>query len=270
MRFTTMTSLRKRHAILIESSMVDGEDHLPGAVKDVRSWQSFLTSNLGGAWDEGEISCLSMPTSESVARLIRLHSDGYVFIAFSGHGFERVNRDGTTTKMLCLNDREKSVPTDAISPKKFATAIFDCCRGLDFSILRAEVGMESYACAMDSAELANENFSQNSIIWQGRQACKKAFLSGLSRGEMSKTVNMFACSMNESANDNAEVGGYYTTLLIRGAMDWNLNLRQNRLSPIIYTTRDAHFYAKENMSDFGSSQHPEYTPLSVAYPFAVG
>ena len=267
MNYLNTTAMMKRHAILIESSRVRGEEALPGAVKDIQNWRAFLMSDLGGAWDEGEITTLSMPKSAEVARLVKAHSDGYVFFAFSGHGCERINEDRTTTKMACLNDDEKDVPIETISPEHFATTVFDCCRGLDFSGIKTGAVTESYV--MDSWAASCKNSSQDFTRQQLRQTRKSAFLGKLYSGSESQMLRMYACSQGEGARDNGAVGGFYTTLLIAGAKEWEAREAWRHQDPIFYTTREAHTYAEQNMSSAGSSQHPEYTPISVNYPFAV-
>ena len=56
----------KRHAFIIESSNVIGQKDLPGARIDQKSWISYLSSNLGGAWHNSEIKTYSKPKWSSL------------------------------------------------------------------------------------------------------------------------------------------------------------------------------------------------------------
>lgn len=73
---------------------------------------------------------------------------------------------------------------------------------------------------------------------------------------------MLACSKGQGAGENPSAGGYYTSLLMQSAIDWN----GQRSAYQIHSTKEAHDYAARFLPP---QQTPEYSPLSLAFPFAV-
>ena len=256
--------MNSRFAIIIHSEdiFVQGLEKIPGAKKDADNWIAFLKSDLGGSWNANEIIVLHKPPKAVVSALIAKHVNDYVFMAFSGHGFEDVSGI-----KVCLNDGELAVPASQISPSKFGTVILDCCRGCD----DADIGLikEGEMFAFDNAII-------NSEYGRLRRAASAAlhqdvFMRFLSMRDTRSVVNMYACSKNEGAGENPLNGGYYTSLLIRGARNWGSEVAK----PIGYsngkefTTFDAHNFAAVNMPAYNKQQQPEYRPLFQSYPFAV-
>ena len=262
----------KRFAIIIESSDVQGKDDLPGARLDAQNWERFLKSDLGGAWSGNEILVLNKPSSWLVKARLEEHADDYVFLAFSGHGKEDPY---THIIKACLNDVEKYVPVDDISPKAFGTSVFDCCRCFDSS------GRMVTATCFDSMEGIQQNKialanARQSPIMEARIAAvlrsqrhRTSFLTALDEKKSRLYANldpvrMFACASDESAMDGDEkAGGYYTTFLIESAEVWG------RQAHGVYSTKKAHDDACVRMAKKNPQQHPQYVPLWQAYPFAV-
>lgn len=264
----------KRLAIIIESSNVKGQQYLPGARIDAGNWRSFLMSDLGGAWRENDaIVPLSKPKSTDVQNLLNTCKDCYVFLVFSGHGFMEYNYSSRRYETkICLNDNEQAVLLDAISPRRFGTAIFDCCRGIENAQGSIKIANESFAAgrntsfwiAMDSA---------NQIVLNARRSIQETissvFSSYIEAMSTHVSVRMYSCSRGESAGEDVNAGGYYTTLLIQGARNW---YDEQRLKPnyAVYNTKQAHDFACEAMKEVNPLQHPEYSPLWQWYPFAIG
>jgi hypothetical protein len=66
-------------------------DRLEGIVNDVDNWKNFLSSNIGGAWEENEneIIVIEDPTPEDINELNTFFYNNdfdFLFLAFSGHG----------------------------------------------------------------------------------------------------------------------------------------------------------------------------------------
>lgn len=262
----------KRFAILIESSHVAGHDDLAGARKDIQLWKSFLMSDLGGAWDTSEIVELHMPSLNLVKGYIKAHLGDYVFVAFSGHGKEEEYTDGTSTIFACLNNSDGYVKVDEITPQYKGVAVFDCCRWNDGTLIKKGFALANAVPAMDSIV---ENTQRYAVTDCERKTIrlnkKKAYLDYLEKCG-TYPVQMFACAKRESANDD-ENGGFYTTLLINGAKQWEKDIAWKFSNYIVYTTKQAHDYASAKMfPERGSSQKPEYRSASFnqQYPFAVG
>lgn len=268
--------MHKRFAMIIESSNVRGQADLPGAKRDAMNWCSFLMSDLGGAWRSDEIVVLNKPSSTTIKGLLNTYNDRYVFLAFSGHGYEDYNpySRAYVTK-ICLNDSEQDVVIDGISPERWGTAVFDCCRGVENGQGHIKIANESFSAtrrstfgtAMDSAEYLIAN-SANFRAQIQEKICK-VFLQEIERMTTHAAVRMYSCGRDESAGEDPNAGGYYTTLLIQGAKAWAEGQRSSQYYAV-YNTKQAHDFAVEAMQEVNSEQHPEYDPSWQAYPFAIG
>jgi hypothetical protein len=245
----------KRKAVLIESSDVKNHTELPGARMDIENWKEFLRSDLGGAWNDSEIVSLHKPFSSDVEGALKVDSDSYCFVAFSGHG-----GDG----FVVLNDYLGEFAISSLKPKtQQGTVIIDSCRGVTQNYtIRAKMAIanEIVNRSLASARLSEgqrnrlENFT---IVTTHRQSWEGAF-SRASAG----IVEMLACSKGQAAAEDPSAGGYYTTLLLQSAEVWE----QEKTSSGIQTTKDAHDYAAAKLPP---QQTPEYRPSGLAYPFAV-
>lgn len=266
----------KRFALIIESSNVKGQSDLPGARQDAANWRSFLMSDIGGAWTPDEIVVYNKPSSATIKTFLSAYKDRYVFLAFSGHGYEEYNlysREYVTK--ICLNDFEQGVAIDSISPGRLGTAVFDCCRGVENGQGRVKIANESFSATCrspfvatcDSAErlVANSANSQVRI----RELIAKVYLQEIEKLSTHAAVRMYSCSRNESAGEDPSAGGYYTTLLIQGAKDWGEAQKANKYCAV-YNTKQAHDFAVEAMKEVNPSQCPEYKPSWQSYPFALG
>ena len=116
----------KRRAIIIANPGLEGtESYLGGVLKDISNYQSFLCSELGGCWLEGEIVKLIRPSVNRVRNTIQgLSNVDYALIIFSGHGCHDTQRDST---VVDLGDED----IDSIELRSGAskqTLILDCCR----------------------------------------------------------------------------------------------------------------------------------------------
>ena len=266
--------MSSRFALIIESSNVSGEKDLPGARADAKNWKSFLMSNLGGAWNEDEIIVREKPEAEWVRRIIRNHADGYMFLVFSGHGQMVLDRTTWTYKScVCLNNKERDVGIDSIMPQHKGTAVFDCCRGMPQSGAFAKCGRvlnESFA--LDG--LSNESVALNAMKSYIRARCRHGFERGIDSLDSFRAVKMFACSEGEGAGEDPSAGGFYTSLLIGSARDWECadQKRGGILIPgvNVLSTYEAHEIACIGvMAKTKGGQVPKYSPSGQAYPFAI-
>ena len=267
--------MTKRVAIIIESSNVRGLADLPGARLDATNWRSFLMSNLGGAWSTDEINVLSKPSKGLVQALLNEYMSRYVFLAFSGHGFEeyRYSLKRYITK-VCLNDTEQSVAIDEITPARLSTAVFDCCRGLDEDQGQIKLANESFSAA-HPISLSATNGSMGPLSCnsarrnQTQETIGSLFLRKIDDLYIKDTVYMYSCGRDQEAGEDPSAGGYYTTLLIQGAKIW-AEAQRNNSQYAVFNTKQAHAFACEALASMGLSQQPEYTPTWQSYPFAIG
>ena len=271
--------MTKRFAIIIESGNVAGQDDLPGARKDAKNWEAFLRSNAGGAWSEDEICVLHKPTSAEILDKEALHQDEYIFFVFSGHGEEfRDRRTGQYSTRICLNENELSVDAKSLVPSRFGTSLFDCCRGVEGGRGHMTVLNSSARAARGTIAfmtLSSKSASDDDVTESGKtfsvseKGCRSRFLNALDFRTQDPTVYMYSCGIDEGAGEDPEAGGYYTTLLIKGAEDW-FKKQKSKRNYDIFTTRQAHDYAVEQMRMIAPQQHPTYEPTGQQYPFAVG
>jgi hypothetical protein len=241
----------ERHAILIESSDVKGQDDLPGARNDITNWQTYLKSNLGGLWKSNEITVLRKPKTSSVKTLIYLNSSSYCFVAFSGHGF--YDKKDSITK-VCLNDEELSVSISELKPKGTkGTLVVDTCRGVEKT---QKALVES--CTRSDSFMGKVNLDRSeSALWFRNLITSP---NGI--------VTMYSCDVTQSAgefSDDPNKGGYYTTILMLSANQW-VSTQKNYNT--VYTTLHAHTHTALSMQDAFPQQKPQYEG-NAYFPFAV-
>jgi len=259
----------KRKAILIESSNVNGLDDLPGARVDIENWKSFLKSDLGGAWEDSEIVALHKPVSQNVSDHLKVDSDSYCFVAFSGHG-----SDGS----VALNDHwvNDGYPIESLKPKSNkGTVIIDSCRGvagiMNFSFTKAAFANEiGHAVALNAQRgrdvvfaTSNELSERRILIRSGSVIKPREKWEESVKASSTGIVQMLACAKGQGAEDDPDAGGYYTSLLLQSADLW----KTSGTSASIHTTKDAHDYAASKLP--AQQQSPEYTPTWLTFPFAV-
>lgn len=198
----------KRVAVLIQSPL-SGRDYLSGVGVDIASWQSFLTSLPGGAWNDDEIVVLKNPSKTTLkSSLILAKYSDFAIVAFSGHGF--VQRDeflGVPETFLYLNeseDRSESVISEyELNPGTPRCVLsFDCCRKIESTVLAESVN--------DDADFSRVSESDREFfrIEYERQVmrCEK----GCSR--------LYAASLNESASDQPS----FTQILTSFVKKWSM------------------------------------------------
>jgi hypothetical protein len=255
-----------RKAILIESSNVKDQTDLPGARVDILNWKSFLNSELGGSWLDSELEILNKPFPSQVDNALKVATDCYCFVAFSGHG---------CNGSVLLNEYYHNHPISALKPKsERGTLIVDACRGVADPValfanvkvamlnasLTKSVAVEAlqgrstvFCSAMDTSRILNriQRTASNRSRWD---SALNASLRGV--------VEMLACAKGQAAGENPSAGGYYTSLLMQSAELWD----QRTIQPSTHSTKDAHDYAAAKLP---SQQTPEYSPSWIDFLFAV-
>lgn len=261
----------KRKAILIESSDVKGQKDLPGARVDIDNWTLFLKSENGGAWKQSEIAILRKPFSNEVKALLDANKDSYCFVAFSGHG---------SNGAVVLNDHIDSFAVENLMPQgERGVLIVDSCRGFsgarqyNFSTGGRLVHGKMGSFANESRErilASNAQSTETFELLENRTAnvrhyyASSAFITWTEALKNSNrgVLKMYSCSAGQAAGEDPESGGYYTSLLLEGAEVWV----KAQYYSAVYSTKQAHRYAAERLP---SQQVPEYTPLTIEFPFAA-
>lgn len=267
----------ERFALLIDASNVKGLKDLPGARNDIDNWKDFLTSKLGGSWiyssdeEKSEIIIRKKPMSGDVKNLLVANKSKYCFVAFAGHGFHDKKRD---KDYVCLNDHNHDCPLSIITPdSNQGTLVVDACRGFEDAHVVASIE-KSASHSRQNLIVANEATELRALSAGSRTAFSNVYYADTDwamhlRGCGTGIVKMLSCAKGEAADDirvnGVEKGGIYTTILMRSAMRWE----KANLYSHLYKTDQAHTDTVKYMAANFPQQHPEYSPLTVAYPFAV-
>ena len=252
-----------RHAIIIESGNVKGQDDLPGARLDFDNWVRFLQSDRGGAWeDEVEISKFHKPKVSEVTECLTKHCWDYVFLAFSGHGFQVGDYVS-----VCLNEDELAVSESYLTPT-FGTVVLDCCRGPGGE--RGGMVVEAMDSGLGTFSFLNSQSVQSRLLnrYLRRTNIKSAFMDEIKRHWSFDQVHMYACTKGQGADEDSTAGGLYTTMLIGQAESWGRNVNVVNLSNC-YSTLDAHNDVVAELRIQGAQQTPVYAPQNQEYPFAI-
>lgn len=103
---------------------------LAGVSADVEAWKQFLTSSIGGCWnEESEVVDLSAKNKVQVlGEIQKAKEDSYVMVLFSGHGEVRKDRLGFPRTHIYLNDSETASELELNPGSPRVTMILDCCR----------------------------------------------------------------------------------------------------------------------------------------------
>lgn len=181
----------KRIALLIGNSK-----GLSGVKLDVAHWCDFLMSALGGQWYNDEIIVTMNPSKTELLSLIdciKRSNPDFAMVVFSGHGAYQRNT------LLEINGNEEMINENVligIAPRQIS--VFDCCRG----VLTEELS-ESRRSVRTFAD--GGTFPRNI-----RPHYEERIMNAIPQ-----QVRLYACSVGESAWDDAEAGGVYTRFLLR-------------------------------------------------------
>ncbi|HTU88737.1 MAG TPA: caspase family protein [Gemmataceae bacterium] len=243
----------KRKAILIEASKIPGLNDLPGARSDVNGFRRWLKSANGGAWDDGDITVLSHPTTATLEiHLAAVAKADYAFIAFSGHGEHVVGRLRNDT-MIQINEYFCYSANKLASGFKRGLIVVDSCRNVHYELSLNE--SIKYARAKSFTEDYNMRRRHRVLFDAAAQAAEEG------------VIFMFGCSLHQSANDFPN-GGAFSFALVDQAESWI-----GRASPAdILDTLQAFVRAKHFVEQEVTNQVPEMNGAirrKIHFPFGV-
>jgi len=236
----------ERRAIIIASP----DEDIPGVLVDEDNWLSYLSSPYGGAWEKHEISVLRNPRKDKLIDLVNSFKGiEYLFIAFSGHGYEGVTFSGFTETILCINESEKirALDLNPIVPR--CTMILDSCRGLRYLKESHELVSNMSKIAVDREELRSIYNKQISISEKGN-------------------IIINSCDLAESADEDEVHGGFFTYLLIQCGKEWYL--KENHTTRV-FNVSQAYDCAKLKLKQNRIPQNPTIRQgrRVQSFPFAV-
>lgn len=285
----------QRKAILIESSNAVIGKPLPGAAQDVKNWQNFLQSDVGGMWNDNEIADIpSCPTWEKVLEEIITCRECpyYVFIVFSGHGaFDKnLNKD-----VISLN-HDQVIPVEDICETvsnitKNAVIIIDACReekdyvfptpfndftqlpdwnaifeslrrpSLTKPLCESALSITAYFPYTDMQEL------RGAYLMDIKEAWKKAF-------DESGPILIQSCSKGEFANEQGY--GIFSRAMVEYARYWtHQHKNMYEILNIVEAFNGACNLFQQWITNYNSStgqkvvQTPQISTISTNLPFAV-
>ena len=231
------------------------DDSIPGVMKDMASYRNFLLSPLGGAWTSDEIVTLTSPTKASVQTHVDALSDAeYSFTVFAGHGRHLVPSNATIIQI------QPNIEMDSSELRQGAekhTLILDCCR---LSSLRKLTEDRMFAKA-----------DQRGLTLNATE-CRRYFDQQISESAKGLVV-LFSCSVDETAGESEERGGYYSSSLILAAEEWKRGSKTDLSKEYaIFSVLKAHEAATLRVKGLsGNRQNPtvEHPRVEKFFPFAV-
>jgi len=179
----------KRKALLI------GNTHgLEGVKVDLRSFETFLTSDRGGVWRSGEIDVkpdIRKAALDSLIQDYRSEKYDYLMIVFSGHGGQK------RETILELNKFQETISEPSL--RGIATRqlnIYDCCRAFPAAV-QDSLTMESreFSKSLSDAESIRARYDRRIMQAVPQQAL------------------LYSCAIGQYSYDSAKGGVYLQNLL---------------------------------------------------------
>lgn len=230
-------------------------ERLEGIVNDVDNWKNFLSSNIGGAWeeDEDEIIVINDPTLDDIMNLrnlVKINNYDFVFLAFSGHGaYDK------TTKRNGYFINNKIIPEGYfLLDANRQLTIFDACRVPEDNIFGLECFSEEGVDIIKSLARLNEK--------EIRQLYKKAYNNSILKLPIHMEERLYSCSIGETAGDIG-TGGLFTVNLI------NAVRTISGVQDGIITTNKAFSKAKEDTINDRRGQNPMCILSRTPFPIGI-
>ncbi len=241
----------KKYALLIGNpGEENAKNYCPGVFADIKNYESFLKSPIGGAWNSSEIIAKVKPSQNQVISTIaNIQSTAdYAFIVFCGHGWFSESRN---TTMLELNQNENIDYKELTKGAKKQLLILDCCR-----TKLKEIIQDSYKLSFSERRSQDSTYSRYYF---------EKYLEHCETG----LIQINSCRIDESAGEDSK-GGYFSSSLISEMNIDNYDLSQDgyRVIDIV----DAFDLANRKViSETSGRQTPELIKgrRNYYFPFAV-
>src|ERR1035437_1234715 len=244
----------KRKTLIITNPGEKGEKgYCEGVNKDIELYRSFLQSPQGGLWQESEIRTLERPNVSAVeAEVSRLHLADYSFVVYSGHAYH----SGRSTILELKRGVELDSAKLRVGSSKH-TLILDCCRVVEKPTLLEKAMMK----ALQARPILHPD------------ACRLYYDKHLEKCPTGLVV-LYGCSINETAGDDASMGGYYSASLIESAEEWvaSNSVLDTKKKFGIRSVVEAHAGAASKLATLsGNRQTPDIQKPRTEpyYPFSI-
>jgi len=223
----------KRKALIIGNSgdKNNPKEYLEGVKKDVTNYNSFLQSNIGGKWYDHEIVLSLDETKNEVLKKIstvKQEQNDFVFILFSGHGSYSIWKE---CRKLYLFD-EYLYEDDLTYLAHRQITILDTCAGVENDLLTESM----------------ESFAMDNTFRKALTDYRKKYEHEISKCPNQQAI-LYSSSIDESSNDDSELGGYFAYTLLNVA-------RENQQD--VLNCKEAYFYAKKIVQEkTNNEQNPQ-------------
>lgn len=210
----------KRKALIIGNSgdKNNPKEYLEGVKKDVTNYNNFLQSSIGGKWYDYEIVLSLDETKNEVLKKIssiKQEQNDFVFILFSGHGSYSSWKE---CRKLYLFDEYLYEDNLTYLAHKQVT-ILDTCAGIENDLLTESM----------------ESFAMDNTFRKALTDYRKKYENEISECPNQQAI-LYSSSIDESSNDDSELGGYFAYSL--------LNIAKRNQQNIL-NCKEAYFHAKE-------------------------
>jgi Caspase domain len=181
----------KRKALLI------GNNHgLPGVKIDLKKFEAFLLSDIGGGWLASEIEVISNPSKSHLANRIdaaKLQKHDYTIVLFSGHGGHARR---TILELNQYGESIEDIQLHEISTRQIT--IHDCCRSITQPIFESTPARSAEAMSRKLHSDVRQRYERRIMQATPQQ------------------VKLYSCSIGQVAYDTKD-GGIYTSNLLASA-----------------------------------------------------
>ena len=238
--------MTRKALIIICPGTINTRGYLPGTVVDANNYEKFLYSYYGGDWYSFEIEVLTNPTVNTVKDKVKGIDSDYSFIVFSGHG-----GTGNLDDRMYVDLVDGDIGISELkTSSKWQTLIIDSCRTVFRQILN-ELQLKAFSDrSLGSITNARKKFDDHLMI------CEEGI------------ITIFACGKGQAAGEEREVGGVFSSSLIKAGRNWGKTSGRNSILDLNDVFDEA---LKIMNTDFVTTQQPELNAGRRRYffPFAV-
>lgn len=236
-----------RKAVLIGDNG-SPSNFLAGVEVDIRNYNDYLKSPIGGSWKDSEIALLVGKTGTEVKNYISGLTEDYVFVAYSGHGGYKRSSSSTVIELRGQDYPESILINTNCS---WQLNILDTCR----SIIKEQPLVKGFSALNESLGTTTSDTSAFFL---------KAF-ADVEKGLM----KIYSAGIGEAAVEEPNEGGLYTYNQLKVSIDFGKTLGLGNYANIneVFNVTKPIVQRKSN-----NKQNPEFLAGRRRYfpPFAMG
>ncbi len=237
-----------RRVLIISNPGEKGTDnYCAGVPIDVENYKSYFKAPYGGFWSDDEIKHLDKPTKSSVNKeLSDIASFDFSIIIFCGHGWYS---SVSESNILTLSKDESIDSNDLRKNAKRRIIILDSCRKVHKEYITDELRKAKMFSESVMAMVKLNGFQCKTYYNEAAEKCPE------------QIITAYAANINELAGDSSTFGGYYSSSLLKAAVDWvddnigSVDLATKYTSSIFPSHHNSSIPRVEKLS--GGTQHPQ-------------